>query len=124
MLLFFIVFKEIKNFSKKWRPLYFYLVYLTFFKYNGLWAFSFILMFFSIAGIPPLSGFLAKIFILFGLIDTNQLIGAISLIMISAISVFYYIRVIKVVFLNQKKLNQEMINFKQFLILIYLILIV
>ena len=66
----------------------------NFFKFNSLWAFSFVLMF-SIAGIPPLSGFLSKIFILFGLIDSNQLIGSICLIMISAISVFYYIRVIK-----------------------------
>ena len=33
----------------------------------------------------------------------DQLIGAISLIMISAISVFYYIRVIKVVFFESKE---------------------
>ena len=76
---------------------------------NSLWSFSFILIFFSIAGIPPLSGFLAKIFILFGLIDSNELIGSIFLIMISAISVFYYIRVVKVIFFESKdvKVNND-----------------
>ena len=64
-------------------------------------------MFFSVAGIPPLSGFLSKIFILFGLIDSNQLIGSICLIMISAISVFYYIRVIKVIFFESKEAKSK-----------------
>ena len=79
----------------------------NFFKFNSLWAFSFILMFFSVAGMPPLSGFLSKIFILFGLIDSNQLIGAICLIMISAISVFYYIRVVKVIFFESKEVRSR-----------------
>ena len=95
--------KEIKNFSRKMATPLFLSSLSNFFKFNGLWSFSFILMFFSIAGIPPLSGFLSKIFILFGLINADQLMGAISLIMISAVSVFYYIRVIKVVFFESKE---------------------
>lgn len=73
-------------------------------------------MFFSIAGMPPFSGFLAKIFILFELIESNQLIGSILIILISAISVFYYIRVVKVVFLNQKKFIKIRNNSIQILI--------
>ena len=81
----------------------------NFFKSNKLWAFSFVLLFFSVAGIPPLSGFLAKVFILFGLIDSQQLLGAIIIIMLSSISVFYYIRVIKVIFFETKdiKVNND-----------------
>jgi len=67
-----------------------------------LWAFSFVLIFFSVAGIPPLSGFLSKIFILFGLINSNEILGSLFLILISAVSVFYYIRVVKVVFFESK----------------------
>ena len=79
------------------------------FKVNPLWAFSFILIFFSVAGIPPLSGFLSKIFILFGLINSHELLGSIFLILISAVSVFYYIRVVKVIFFESKdlKVNNE-----------------
>ena len=68
------------------------------FKINSLWALSFIIIFFSIAGMPPLSGFFAKILILFSLIATKNLIGSIFLILISAVSVFYYLRVIKIIF--------------------------
>jgi len=75
------------------------------FKINPLWAFSFILIFFSVAGIPPLSGFLSKIFILFGLINSDELLGSIFLILISAVSVFYYIRVVKVIFFESKDLK-------------------
>jgi NADH:ubiquinone oxidoreductase subunit 2 (subunit N) len=69
-------------------------------------------LFFSIAGIPPFSGFLAKIFILFGLIESNQLIGAVILILISAISVFYYIRVVKIVFFESKDLQESTEQFQ------------
>jgi len=99
--------KKIKQFNGKMATPLFLSSLSNFFKFNSLWAFSFVLMFFSVAGMPPLSGFLSKIFILFGLIDSNQLIGAICLIMISAISVFYYIRVIKVVFFESKEVKSR-----------------
>ena len=99
--------KKFKQFSGKIATPLFLSSLSNFFKFNSLWAFSFVLMFFSVAGMPPLSGFLSKIFILFGLIDSNQLIGAICLIMISAISVFYYIRVIKVVFFESKEVKSR-----------------
>ena len=99
--------KKIKQFNGKMATPLFLSSLSNFFKFNSLWAFSFVLLFFSVAGMPPLSGFLSKIFILFGLIDSNQLIGAICLIMISAISVFYYIRVIKVVFFESKEVKSR-----------------
>ena len=82
------------------------------FSTNSLWAFSFLCIFFSIAGIPPFSGFLAKIFILFSLIESNQLMGAVFLIMISAISVFYYIRVVKVIFFESKNIKSNNYQFQ------------
>jgi NADH-quinone oxidoreductase subunit N len=99
--------KKIKQFNGKMATPLFLSSLSNFFKFNSLWAFSFVLMFFSVAGIPPLSGFLSKIFILFGLIDSSQLIGSICLIMISAISVFYYIRVIKVIFFESKEVRSK-----------------
>ena len=73
------------------------------FKRNSLWAFSFIFVFFSIAGIPPLTGFLSKMLILYELVASYKIIGAISLIVISAVSVYYYIRMIKVVYFEPSK---------------------
>ena len=83
----------------------------NFFKSNSLWASSFIIIFFSIAGIPPFSGFLSKIFILFSLIVSNNIFFSLLLVMISAVSVFYYLRIIKIIFFESKDLKS---NNKQF----------
>lgn len=75
------------------------------FKINKLWAFSFVLIFFSVAGVPPLGGFLAKIFIIFSLLNFNQFITSIVIFLISAISVYYYVRIIKISFFESNTIN-------------------
>jgi NADH-quinone oxidoreductase subunit N len=93
--------KNTKKFEKNISPLF--LSNLSnFFRTNRLWAFSLLIIFFSIAGIPPLSGFLSKIFILLGLVESKELLVSLFLILISAVSVFYYIRIIKIVFFESK----------------------
>jgi NADH-quinone oxidoreductase subunit N len=90
--------ESVNNFYlKKYNSLYISSL-INLFKINKLWSFSIVIIFFSIAGIPPLTGFLAKIFILSELIYFDQTIAAIVLIFITSISVFYYIRVIKTLF--------------------------
>lgn len=69
-----------------------------FHKNNKLWALSVVIIFFSVGGIPPFTGFLAKIIVLVELVNTHHGVFAFFLVLISAISVFYYIRVIKVLF--------------------------
>lgn len=91
----------------------------NFYKYNKLWAFTFILIFFSMSGIPPLSGFLAKFFILFSFIINSNFNEALLLVLISTVSVFYYLRVIKIIFFESKdiklKNNHNQIVFSSFL---------
>ena len=50
------------------------------------------------AGIPPLVGFISKILILQELLSNSFYFIAIFLIVISSISVFYYIRIIKTIY--------------------------
>lgn len=77
----------------------------NFFQFNKLWTFSLIVIFFSIGGIPPLTGFLSKILILFEVLKSKNILVVIFLIVISALSVFYYIRMIKIISFEPKKLN-------------------
>ena len=99
----------------------------NFYKYNKIWGFTFILIFFSMAGIPPLGGFLAKFFILFSLIANCNLNEALLLVIISTISVFYYLRVIKIIFFESKgiklKNSHNQIIFSSFLFEIECLLI-
>jgi NADH-quinone oxidoreductase subunit N len=96
---------KINIFEKKQNSTIFLANLLNFFKIDKLSSFSFILIFFSIAGIPPLAGFLSKFFILEVLINNNFLLITILIIIISSISAFYYLRIIKIIFFEKKKIN-------------------
>jgi NADH-quinone oxidoreductase subunit N len=74
--------------------------------YKGLYqrmpltAMALTLSLFSLAGIPPLIGFFSKLWIFLGALDNaalNSLLywGALTMVINSAISVYYYVRVIK-----------------------------
>ncbi|WP_440993905.1 NADH-quinone oxidoreductase subunit NuoN [Cysteiniphilum litorale] len=66
-------------------------------------AFIMLIVMFSMAGIPPLSGFTAKLFVIMGLIDTGHLgLGIYALIM-SVIACYYYLRVIKSMYFDLPK---------------------
>lgn len=77
------------------------------YKANKIWAISFLVILFSIAGIPPFSGFLSKVFIMLNLIESSHIISAITLIVLSSISVFYYIRIIKIIFFELIELKKS-----------------
>jgi len=81
-------------------------------KINKIQAFSFILIFFSISGIPPFAGFLAKIFIFLTLLDTKQFLVSFIVIILNMISVYYYIRIIKVLFFESKNLVPSNLEFQ------------
>jgi len=68
---------------------------------NPFLSLSFAICLFSLAGIPPLSGFLAKLMVFISLINNSfYLIGLFS-ILVSVISTFYYLRVVKIIFFEK-----------------------
>lgn len=65
---------------------------------NPALAFSFALTMFSIAGIPPMVGFLAKMSVFLSVIGISfYMVGLLS-ILFSVVSTFYYIRIIKILY--------------------------
>jgi NADH-quinone oxidoreductase subunit N len=101
--------KEVGSFEDKKFNSIFLSNLTNYFKLDKVSSVSFILIFFSIAGIPPLSGFLSKILILFGLINSDFILSSCFIILISAISVFYYLRIVKIIFFETKhaKMNNQ-----------------
>nr|YP_010888153.1 NADH dehydrogenase subunit 2 [Fushitsunagia catenata]WJJ67930.1 NADH dehydrogenase subunit 2 [Fushitsunagia catenata] len=64
-------------------------------KTNSTLSLALLLLLFSMTGIPPLAGFFAKFFILLTSLQSNSIGLAIFVVVISSISCFYYIKIIK-----------------------------
>lgn len=64
-------------------------------------ALSWLLLFLSIAGIPPLSGFISKWFILISLINNQFFFIVIIAIIFSAVSAGYYLRIVKITYFQK-----------------------
>jgi NADH-quinone oxidoreductase subunit N len=59
------------------------------------------ILMFSLAGVPPMMGFMAKWAVLQAVVDTNQLWLAVVAVMFSLIGAFYYLRVVKVMWFDE-----------------------
>ncbi|AZY48556.1 NADH-quinone oxidoreductase subunit NuoN [Bordetella avium] len=60
-----------------------------------------LLLMFSLAGIPPLVGFYAKLAILQAVIESGHVALAVVAVLFSLIGAFYYLRVVKVVYFDE-----------------------
>lgn len=67
-------------------------------KSNPALAFALALTMFSIAGIPPMIGFLAKMGVFLSVISSHFVLFAVASAVFSVIATFYYIRIIKVLY--------------------------
>jgi len=56
---------------------------------------------FSLAGIPPLSGFAAKLSVLQAVVGAGYVWLAVFAVIMSLIGAFYYLRVVKVVYFDE-----------------------
>ena len=58
---------------------------------------------FSLAGIPPLAGFFAKIYVFYAAIDAGLVTLAVIGVLASVVGAYYYIRVVKVMYFDDAK---------------------
>jgi NADH-quinone oxidoreductase subunit N len=64
-------------------------------------AFMLLILMFSMAGVPPLVGFIAKLSVLNALVDAHLTWVAVVALIFSIIGAYYYIRVVKVMYFDQ-----------------------
>lgn len=67
-------------------------------KSNPLYAATLTVSMFSLAGIPPLAGFYGKAFLFWAALNSSLYVVAIVGIASSAVSAFYYIRIVKIMY--------------------------
>ena len=70
-------------------------------KNHPILAISFLIILFSLAGIPPLAGFFAKFYIFMAVIEAEMYAFAIIGLVTTVISTFYYLRIIKVIYFDK-----------------------
>ena len=76
-------------------------------KKNPLIAIAFLVVFFSLAGIPPLGGFFAKFYVFMSVIENEMYILATIGLLTTVISAFYYLRIIKIIYFDDSQLDLE-----------------
>ena len=60
-----------------------------------------LLLVFSMAGIPPIVGFMAKLAILLAVLEAGQVAMAVFMVLMSVVGLYYYLRVIKVMYFDE-----------------------
>ena len=76
-------------------------------KNHPILSFSFLIVLFSLAGIPPLVGFFAKFYIFTAVIEQSMYSLAIIGLLSTVIAAFYYLRLIKVIYFDPEKEKYE-----------------
>jgi NADH-quinone oxidoreductase subunit N len=72
-------------------------------KNHPMLAFSFLIILFSLAGIPPMAGFFAKFYIFMEVINVKMYYLAIIGLITTVVSAFYYLRIIKIIYFDRPK---------------------
>ena len=70
-------------------------------KNHPILAFSFLIILFSLAGIPPLAGFFAKFYIFMAVIEAKMFALEIIGLVTTVVSAFYYLRIIKIIYFDR-----------------------
>ena len=81
-------------------------------KKHPVLAISFLIILFSLAGIPPLAGFFAKFYIFKAVLEQNMYALAIIGLLTTVISAFYYLRIIKTIYFEDKSIAFDNVNNK------------
>ena len=72
-------------------------------KNHPLLSLSFLVILFSLAGIPPLAGFFAKFYIFKSVLEQSMYFLAIVGLLSTVVAAFYYLRIIKVMYFDKEK---------------------
>ena len=72
-------------------------------KKHPILALSFLIILFSLAGIPPLAGFFAKFYIFMAVIQEEMYFLAIVGLLATVIAAFYYLRIIKIIYFDPEQ---------------------
>src|SRR3546814_14760112 len=77
---------------------------------NPLLAGALLLSMFSLAGIPPLAGFYAKLSVLQVLVGADHVAIAVVAVMLSLIGAFFYLRIVQVAYFDEPRSDERRVG--------------
>tara|TARA_B100000579_G_scaffold100428_1_gene79891 strand:- start:955 stop:2370 length:1416 start_codon:yes stop_codon:yes gene_type:complete len=89
-------------------------------KKHPLLAISFLIILFSLAGVPPLGGFFAKFYVFTAVLEQEMYALAIIGLLTTVISAFYYLRIIKTIYFDDSAITFESVKNKAAQVSIFL----
>ena len=81
-------------------------------KKHPLLAISFLIILFSLAGIPPLGGFFAKFYVFSAVLEQKMYALAIIGLLTTVISAFYYLKIIKIIYFDDSAITFDAVKNK------------
>jgi len=82
-------------------------------KKHPLLAISFLIILFSLAGIPPLGGFFAKLYVFTAVLEQKMFVLAIIGLLTTVISAFYYLNIIKIIYFDDSAITFDVVKNKK-----------
>jgi NADH-quinone oxidoreductase subunit N len=76
-------------------------------KKHPILAISFLIILFSLAGIPPLGGFFAKFYVFTSVVEQKMYALAIIGLLTTVISAFYYLKIIKTIYFDDSVISYD-----------------
>ena len=89
-------------------------------KKHPLLAISFLIILFSLAGIPPLGGFFAKFYIFSAVLEQRMFALAIIGLLTTVVSAFYYLKIIKVIYFDDSVITFDTFKNKKAQVTIFI----
>tara|TARA_B100000963_G_scaffold331801_1_gene322840 strand:+ start:12669 stop:14084 length:1416 start_codon:yes stop_codon:yes gene_type:complete len=81
-------------------------------KKHPLLAISFLIILFSLAGVPPLGGFFAKFYVFVAVLEQEMYTLAIIGLLTTVMSAFYYLKIIKTIYFDDSVITYEPVKNK------------
>ncbi len=81
-------------------------------KKHPIIAISFLVILFSLAGVPPLGGFFAKFYVFVAVLEQQMYVLAIIGLLTTVMSAFYYLKIIKTIYFDENSVNFESVKNK------------
>ncbi len=89
-------------------------------KKHPLLAISFLIILFSLAGVPPLGGFFAKFYVFTAVLEQKMYALAIIGLLTTVISAFYYLKIIKTIYFDDRVITFDSVKNKAAQVSIFL----